>query len=183
MGINRTDVIRSKTLSIKDKSKRSNEEIGFDDMVAITLGDKSKVLTTTRSSSGGSQSAPFAEVIAEEDKVKRKYRLILALIIVLIVVTGILIHYHREQIDGKIRVNYSSKNFEGSNYEDVIAQLKKQGFTNIKTEKHENLITGWLTKDGEVESVSIDGFTSFSSNSRFLPDVEIVITYHTFSSD
>jgi len=45
------------------------------------------------------------------------------------------------------------------------------------------LITGWITKDGEVEEVEIDGYTTFSSSSRFLPDVEIVITYHTFSAD
>ena len=187
MGIKKTDILRSKTLNIKDKSTRSNEAIGFDDMAAITLGDNSKVLSSTRSYSGEIQSDSFADKIAEEDRAQKRNRLILAIVaiisITLIIVVGTITEHHKEQIDGKIRVNYSSDNFEGSNYEEVISQLKKQGFTNIRTEKEEDLVFGWLTKDGEVESVSIDGVTSFSSDSRFLPDVEIVITYHTFSSD
>ncbi len=72
---------------------------------------------------------------------------------------------------------------QNAQYEEVISQLEKQGFTNIKTETINDLVLGWLTKDGAVESVSIDGATSFSSSSRFLPDVEIVIVYHTFKSD
>jgi len=92
-----------------------------------------------------------------------------------------LVEHHNEQVDGKIRVNYSSSDFEGSNYEDVISQLKKQGFTNITANPQDDLITGWITKDGEVEEIKIDGYTTFSSNSRFLPNVEIIITYHTFS--
>lgn len=94
-----------------------------------------------------------------------------------------LINHHNEQIDGKIRVNYSASDFEGSNYEEVVSQLEKQGFTNITTIPVDDLITGWVTKDGEVEKVEIDGYSTFSSSSRFLPDVEIVVTYHTFSSD
>lgn len=53
----------------------------------------------------------------------------------------------------------------------------------ITTIPVDDLITGWVTKDGEVEKVEIDGYSTFSSSSRFLPDVEIVVTYHTFSSD
>ena len=94
-----------------------------------------------------------------------------------------LINHHNEQIDGKIRVNYSASDFEGSNYEEVVSQLEKQGFTNITTIPVDDLITGWVTKDGEVEKVEIDGYSTFSSSSRFLPDVEIVVTHHTFSSD
>lgn len=34
--------------------------------------------------------------------------------------------------------------------------------------------------DGEVEEVKIDGYTSFSNSSRYLPDVKIIVRYHTF---
>lgn len=78
-------------------------------------------------------------------------------------------------------INYSSSDFEGNNYEQVISQLEKQGFTNIKTQKIDDLVTGWITKDGEVEEVKIDGYSSFSTNSRYAPDVEIIVSYHTFS--
>lgn len=187
MRIKKADPLRTKNLYIQDKEERSSEAIGFDDMAAITFGDESKVLSSTRSSSVGIQADSFAERIAKEDKADRKNLLIL-LIVAIIAITSIivvksLIKHHQEQIDGKIQVNYSSENLKSMYFEDVIVQLKKQGFTNIKTEKDEDLILGWLTKDGEVESVSIDGATSFSSDSRFLPDAEIIILYHTFPND
>jgi len=86
-----------------------------------------------------------------------------------------------ETADG-IRVNISSDDLKGENYEDVIANLKSAGFTNIQTKVMQDLITGWLTKDGEVEQVEIDGKKDFSSDSRYKSDVEIIVTYHTFPS-
>ena len=81
---------------------------------------------------------------------------------------------------GKIRVNLSLSELVGENYEDVVFDLKKAGFTNVETEVLDDLVTGWLTKDGEVEEVKIDGTTSFSSNSEFEAGVKIVVAYHTF---
>ncbi len=187
MYMKKADYSRRKALTIKGKSNRSSEEVGFDDMAAITLGDNSKILSPSRSNSEGMSSGSFAEIIAEEDKTTRKNSFILAIVLIisftLIILVGSLLYHYQTRVDGKIRVNYTSDDFKGSNYEDVIDQLTKEGFTNIKTEKKEDLILGWLTKDGEVESVSINGVTVFSSGSRFLPDAEIIITYHTFSSD
>jgi hypothetical protein len=85
-----------------------------------------------------------------------------------------------EPIDGKIRVNYSSDDLIGSNCDDVISRLEKQGFTNIRKNPLGNLITGWIRKEGEVKEIEIEGYSTFSSDSRFPPDVEIVITYHSF---
>lgn len=45
------------------------------------------------------------------------------------------------------------------------------------------MITGWLNDEGEVEEVSVDGDTVFSTDSRYLPDVEIVVSYHTFPGE
>ena len=92
-----------------------------------------------------------------------------------------MIDHHNQQIDGKIRVNYSSENLLGEDYAEVVNRLEKRGFTNIKTEPIDDLITGWITKDGEVEEITIEGDNSFSPGSRYLPDVEIIVRYHTFS--
>lgn len=40
-----------------------------------------------------------------------------------------------------------------------------------------------MTKDGEVESVSVDGDKDYSPDVWYSNDVEVVITYHTFPSD
>lgn len=82
--------------------------------------------------------------------------------------------------EGELRVPASAEEFVGENYKDVVTRFQMAGFTNISTEPIEDLITGWLVKDGEVEEVSINGKTSFGSSASFEPDAIIVIRYHTF---
>lgn len=65
-------------------------------------------------------------------------------------------------------------------YQNVVTQLQKAGFTNIKTETLDDLVTGWLKKDGEVEGVKVDDKTNFGSDTKFSKEAEIIITYHTF---
>ncbi len=179
--------VRSRKLEIQNSSNRTMEEKGFDDMAAITLGDDRKVYKFESTDNSEDRSDSFYDLIQKEDREKRLNRFIIGLVavigIIAIVCLRMLIEHHNEQIDGKIRVNYSSSDLEGTNYEDVVSKLEKQGFTNIETESIEDLITGWITNDGEVEEVEIDGTTSFSSGSRFRPNTEIVIRYHTFPSD
>lgn len=69
---------------------------------------------------------------------------------------------------------------KGREYQDVIKEFEGKGFKNIKTEVLDDLITGWLIKDGEVESVSVDGDEDYSPDVWYLNDVEVIITYHTF---
>ena len=85
--------------------------------------------------------------------------------------------------DDKLTMPETSSNFEGEHYADVVTRLESSGFTNITTRKQEDLITGWLTKDGETESVSVNGRTDFSTTDEFDRDAKIVVTYHTFPSD
>jgi len=85
--------------------------------------------------------------------------------------------------DGKINLPISSNDLKDANYQDVVAKFENAGFTNVKTEVIDDLVFGWLTKDGEVEDVSVDGYTSFSTDSRYPADIEIIISYHTFPAD
>jgi predicted small lipoprotein YifL len=85
--------------------------------------------------------------------------------------------------DGKINLPISSRDLKNANYQDVVAEFENAGFTNVQTEVLDDLVFGWLTKDGEVEEVSVDGYTSFSTDSRYPADVEIVVSYHTFPAD
>lgn len=87
-----------------------------------------------------------------------------------------------DNTDNKIKVPDSSTGLKGEDYKDVMTLLQVAGFTNIEVNVLDDLITGWLTKDGEVEKVSINGATSFSASSKYPHDAKIVITYHTFPS-
>lgn len=77
----------------------------------------------------------------------------------------------------------SADDYEGQDYQEVLEDFEDDGFTNINLEILDDLITGWLTKDGEVESVSIDGSIDYDDDIRYAADTEIIITYHTFSID
>ena len=83
---------------------------------------------------------------------------------------------------GEIKAPYTSSVANGKNYVEVKNKFSDTGFTNIKCVKIEDLITGWLTKDGEVEDVCIGGKTSYSTSNWFSPSVEVIIRYHTFPS-
>jgi hypothetical protein len=85
--------------------------------------------------------------------------------------------------DGKLNLPISSDDLKDANYQDVVAKFENAGFTNIQTKVIDDLVFGWITKDGEIEEVSVDGYTTFSTDSRYPADIEIVVSYHTFPAD
>lgn len=82
--------------------------------------------------------------------------------------------------EGQAKTPSGSSVQQGRDYQQVYEQFEKKGFTNIQFEILDDLVTGWLTKDGEVESVSVDGDTGYSADKWYPADVEVIITYHTF---
>lgn len=127
--------------------------------------------------------------IAEEARIEREksdasfkkyWWVYVAVVGVIFLVFAILGVNESKDSVGKIRVNVASSDLVGESYEDAVTVLEKAGFTNIETEVIDDLVTGWLTKNGEVEKVEIDGYTTFSSDSKYEPDVKIVVAYHTF---
>lgn len=82
--------------------------------------------------------------------------------------------------EGQAKTPSGSSVQHGRDYQEVYGQFEKKGFTNIQFEVLDDLVTGWLTKDGEVESVSVDGDTGYSADKWSPADVEVIITYHTF---
>lgn len=81
---------------------------------------------------------------------------------------------------GDIHPPASSSDLKGKNYEDVDKMMTDQGFTNVTLEPVEDLVLGFLKEDGEVEEVSINGYTTYSTDSWFSPDTAVIIKYHTF---
>lgn len=92
----------------------------------------------------------------------------------------IVITYHKLK---KISPPLTSKKAKGENYEDVLEAFKNAGFVNVSLEVEYDLVTGWITGDGEVEQITIDGNKKYKSSSKFRPDVEVVILYHTFKKN
>ncbi|MFP3713265.1 DUF4839 domain-containing protein [Puerhibacterium sp. TATVAM-FAB25] len=85
--------------------------------------------------------------------------------------------------ENELRSPLAASAAEGQDYEDVVKQLEAAGFTNVETKVLDDLVTGWLTSDGEVEQVSINGVADFDGNDWFPTDASVVVTYHTFPEE
>ena len=80
----------------------------------------------------------------------------------------------------KVSTPMSGKEAKKKSYEDVETKFRNAGFTNISLEVLDDLVTGWLTKDGSVESVEINGLDDFIEGAKYDPGTKVIITYHTF---
>ncbi len=84
---------------------------------------------------------------------------------------------------GEAKTPSDSDTLKGQDYQSVVDIFEEKGFTNIKLEKIDDLVFGWLTKDGEVEEVSVGGDVEYSSDKWVPCDIEVVIKYHTFPEE
>ena len=82
--------------------------------------------------------------------------------------------------DSGIQPPMSASAVVGKNYQDVVTQFEKAGFTAVETEGLGDLVVGFLHGEGEVEEVSIDGDTSYKADARFEADAKVVIRYHSY---
>ncbi|MCH5267713.1 MAG: DUF4839 domain-containing protein [Lachnospiraceae bacterium] len=85
-----------------------------------------------------------------------------------------------ENHDGEAKTPSGSTIMKGDDYKSVVEEFEENGFTNIKLEKIEDLIIGWLTKEGEVEEVSVGGDVDYSPDKWVPADTEVIIKYHAF---
>lgn len=69
--------------------------------------------------------------------------------------------------------------FKYDNYLEVKKELEQRGFTNIKTQGMKDLKTDWMSQDGTVDKVTVDGETGFPDDFAFPLDTEIIIYYHS----
>lgn len=84
-------------------------------------------------------------------------------------------HKNRE-----ITVPFSADSLKKKKYTDVYSDLDALGFANIVMTPKKDLVTGWVTKNGSVEKVTIGSDSAFPRNSKFKYDTKITIEYHTF---
>ena len=92
----------------------------------------------------------------------------------------VVVTYHTVE---RYELAFSSKDVKGCSYSAVEKQFKNAGFANVKLEPKYDIVTGWVTDDGQVEAASINGNKSFSTGDSYRADSEIVITYHTWKKN
>lgn len=80
----------------------------------------------------------------------------------------------------KIQVGEAASAFSKTQYTDLAADLKEMGFTDITLLRADDLISGWLTKEGTIKSITIGGNSQFTEKDSFYADEPVVIVVHTF---
>ena len=100
--------------------------------------------------------------------------------IICLVVAMMLFGCGGDEHAGQAKTPSGSDAQKGRLYEEVVKDFEDRGFINVKTERIEDLITGWLTEDGEVEKVTVGGDEEYVSDTWVANDTEVVIYYHTF---
>lgn len=80
----------------------------------------------------------------------------------------------------EVKLPFSASDLNGENYEQVVADLENAGFSDITVTKQEDLITGFLTKEGSVEKVSINGDSDYDKGDIFPEKAKVIVIYHTF---
>ncbi len=112
--------------------------------------------------------------------------IIIGIFILVYAFLGIMDLYYKEQNkldENELKISADAESYHGENYEQVVRELEDMGFTNVDTMRQEDLVLGWLTKDGEVAKVSINGDTDFAEGDVFPKDANVVVTYHTFEEE
>ena len=94
----------------------------------------------------------------------------------------IVILYHSRIIlnDGQVEMTAAAKDMDNKNYEEIVALLEENGFTNIKTEALGDLgKMDVLKREGKVKTVTIDGVSDFSVGDIFDRNAEVIVSYHS----
>jgi hypothetical protein len=167
-----TSAVESVLNYVKDQQKRKDEE-------KKEAERKQREKEREQREAEAKQREAKAKQKEESDKHSSISLLMLFLICVILLIS-LQFNSPEEQKRNEIPINYSSIEFEEKNYQDVVVELQKNGFINIKTEPKKDLVFGWLTKDGEVDNVKINGIDDFSRGTKFPEDANIIVTYHTF---
>lgn len=136
----------------------------------------------------GTYTLKKANTQVKEKNIKEEKNNIIAIIlcfttmILVLLFCFIMIYWSTTPKEGEIKITTDAKEYYNKYYEDVKNEFEDMGFNNIKIVPKEDLITGWLNKDGEIEKITIND-TTFKKDDIFSEDAEVIITYHSFKDN
>lgn len=79
----------------------------------------------------------------------------------------------------KIRIPFEKSDIKEIGYKSLEERLRDLGFANVTVVGNKKLVTGWLKKENDIESLTINGH-NFSYGESYPVDAEVVITIYTF---
>lgn len=84
---------------------------------------------------------------------------------------------------GQKRIPDSSKRYLGRTFEAVVAELQDAGFVNFSLECQKKAKKNWLSKEGAISKISVNGQTQFDKGEWFAEESLIRIAYYSYTND
>lgn len=117
-------------------------------------------------------------------KEQQKQAMMAALLLLgIAVICMVMSNLSKDEHEGQIHAPLTSLDAYELNYEDVIKQFEEAGFTNVEAMKMEDLVIGWLSSDGGVDKVTINGEEEYQTSSWYDPSVKVLVYYHTYPEE
>lgn len=82
---------------------------------------------------------------------------------------------------GQRRMPDSSKRYLGRTFEGVVEELRTAGFSNIELECQYRAKKSWLSKEGAISKISVNGQTQFEKGEWFAEEAVIRIAYYSYN--
>ena len=80
--------------------------------------------------------------------------------------------------DNEIYIDFTSTDYKGEQYKDVVKCLKEKGFSNVKVNNLQDIIFGIVVQSGSVETVTINGENNYTKGMWIDNQAEVTINYH-----
>ena len=100
---------------------------------------------------------------------------------------GVMFFYNHSDVQNaqqerirKVAVRAGADSYRGENYQQVIADLRLAGFTNIQTIPLQDMTKNtFFTKIGSVSQITINGNSEFTAHKKFEQNALVSISYHS----
>ena len=87
--------------------------------------------------------------------------------------------YRKHVNNYETRIISELANYKEKHYETIVAYAKRSGFTNIQALPLKDLNFLQVRKNGQVETVTINGYDDFDEGDIFPKNASIIIMYHS----
>ena len=84
--------------------------------------------------------------------------------------------------ENQIRISFTSSDYFGKDYKEVVSELQSMGFTNITEQPLYDIVLG-ITKEGSADFVSINGSTDYKKGDIFEKNAAVIVPYHLNEED
>lgn len=120
------------------------------------------------------------ETPTSEKKETKWWLIYFGFLIIVIGFSCFMFFWYSTPKEGETKISINAKDYIGVQYTEVEEKFINMGFSNIKSVPKEDLIFGWVNKEGSTDKITINNNDNFKKDEIFPKDADIIIYYHSF---